>query len=119
MLLYDHIFHREMCSMICQTGMPLTDWPRDVTSHHSCNILLEKIVKINFNNDLLLNEIELVHIFFASTNKCMSYYFISVRKLYEFYRERLFNSFTYIFCAKLQPNKYGTNTVQIRANLNV
>ena len=38
MLLYDPIFHREMCSMICQTGRPLPDhWPRDVTSHHPCN----------------------------------------------------------------------------------
>ena len=44
---------------------------------------LEKIVKINFNNYLLLNEIELVHFFFTSTNKRISY-LISVRKLYDF-----------------------------------
>ena len=33
MLLYDHIFHREMYSMICQTGRPLSDWTKicDVT----------------------------------------------------------------------------------------
>ena len=51
--------------MICQTDSPLPDWPRDVTSHHPCNIFLEKIVKINFNNYLLLNEIECVHNFFS------------------------------------------------------
>ena len=65
MLIYDHMFHREMCSMICQTGRPLPDWPGEVTTHHPCNIFLEKIVKINFNNYVLLNEVVLVHIFFS------------------------------------------------------
>ena len=65
MLLYDHIFHREMCSMTCQTGRPLPDWTTicDVTDFML--FFLEEIVKINFNHYLLLNEIELVHIFFS------------------------------------------------------
>ena len=60
MLPYDHIFQREMYSMICQTGRPLSDWTKicDVTDF--MYFLGEKIVKINFNNYLLLNEIELV-----------------------------------------------------------
>ena len=28
MLLYDHIFHREMRSMTCQAGRPLPDWTK-------------------------------------------------------------------------------------------
>ena len=34
MLLYDHIFNREMCSMTCQSGRPLLDWTKiyDVTN---------------------------------------------------------------------------------------
>ena len=63
MLLYDHIFHRDMCSMICQTTSR-PDWPVHMTSPASCNLFLEMILKINFNNYLLLNEIEFVHIFF-------------------------------------------------------
>ena len=64
MLLYDHIFDRVMYSMICQTGRPLSDWTKicDVTDLMS--FFGEKIVKISFNNYLLLNVIELVHIFF-------------------------------------------------------
>ena len=64
MLLYDPIFHREMCSMTCQTGKPLPDWTKIYDVTDLC-IFLEAIVKINFNNYLLLNEIELVHIFFS------------------------------------------------------
>ena len=51
--------------MTCQTGRPLPDWTKicDVTDFML--FFLEEIVKINFNNYLLLNEIELVHIFFS------------------------------------------------------
>ena len=47
MLLYGRKFHREMSSMICQTGRP--DWPEasDVTKSM---YFFENIVKINFNN---------------------------------------------------------------------
>ena len=70
MLLYDHIFHREMCSMTCQTGRPLPDWIKMCDVMYFMLFFLEVIVKINFNNYLLLYEIELVHIFFfTSTNK--------------------------------------------------
>ena len=83
MLLYDHIFHREMCSMTCQTGRPLPDWTTICDVMDFMLFFLEEIVEINFNNYLLLNEIELVHIFFfTSTNKHIRYYLISVRKLY-------------------------------------
>ena len=91
MLFYDHIFHREMYSMICQTGRPLSHGTNicDVTDR--MYFFGEKIVKINFNNYLLLNVIELVHIFFStSTNKHISYYLISAKKLYGFYPECLF-----------------------------
>ena len=50
----------------------------------------EKIVKINFDNYLLLNEF--VHIFSTSTNKHISYYLMSVRKRYGFYPECLFKN---------------------------
>ena len=36
MLLYDHIFYREMYSMICQIGRSLSDWPESVTSQNPC-----------------------------------------------------------------------------------
>ena len=65
MLLYDHIFHREMCSMTCQTGRPLPDWTKIYDVTDLCIFFFEEIVKISFNNYLLLNEIELVHIFFS------------------------------------------------------
>ena len=65
MLLYDHIFHREMCSMTCQTGRPLPDWTKMCDVMYFMLFFLEEIVKINFNNYLLLYEIELVHIFFS------------------------------------------------------
>ena len=65
MLLYDHIFHREMCSMTCQTGRPLSDWTKMCDVMYFMLFFLEEIVKINFNNYLLLYEIELVHIFFS------------------------------------------------------
>ena len=49
--------------MLCITNIT-TDWTKicDVTDFML--FFLEEIVKINFNNYLLLNEIELVHIFF-------------------------------------------------------
>ena len=62
MLPYDHIFHREMCSMICQTGRPLPDWPRDVTSITRV-IFFREDCQDQFQYYLLLNEIELVHFF--------------------------------------------------------
>ena len=69
--------------MTCQTGRPLPDWTKIYDVTDLSIFFLEEIVKINFNNYLLLNEIELVHIFFfTSTNKHISYYLISVRKLY-------------------------------------
>ena len=43
---------------------PLPDWTKIYDVTHLC-IFLEEIVMINFNNYLLLNEIELVHIFFS------------------------------------------------------
>ena len=43
MLLYDHIFHREMCSMTCQTGRPLPDWPECVTSLILCNFFFKQL----------------------------------------------------------------------------
>ena len=82
MLLYDHIFHREMCLMTCQIGRPLPDWTKMCDVMYFMLFFSEEIVKINFNNYLLLYEIELVHIFFfTSTNKHIRYYLISVRKL--------------------------------------
>ena len=57
----DQIFSREVCSMICQTDRP--DWPGSVTSQFDV-FFGEMIAKIIFNNYLLLNEIELVHILF-------------------------------------------------------
>ena len=60
MLIYDHIIHRE--AEICQTGRP--DWPVAADVTKSMYFFGEKIVKIIFNSYLLLNEIELVHIFF-------------------------------------------------------
>ena len=89
MLLYDHIFLKDMCSMICQTTSR-PDWPVHMTSSISCNFF-EMILKTIFNNYLVLNEIEFVHnFFFMSTNKHIRCYLMSVRKFYGFYLERLF-----------------------------
>ena len=62
MLLYDNIFHRDMSSMICQTTSR-PDWTVHMTSPASCNFWGEMILKIIFNNYLLLNKIEFVHNF--------------------------------------------------------
>ena len=78
MLLYVQIFRREMCTIIYQTGRP--DWPGSVTSQFYA-IFFEMIVKIIFNNYLLINEVELVQIFFTSTYKHINNYLISFRKL--------------------------------------
>ena len=51
------------------------------------------IVKIIFNNYLLLNEIELVHSLFTFTNKHTGYYLMPLINLYGFSPERLFNNF--------------------------
>ena len=61
-----------------------------------CNLFLEMMVKINFNNYLLLNKIELVHVFFMFTNKHISYYLMTVRKLYG--PGRLFKQKIFYFC---------------------
>ena len=41
MLLYDHIFHREMCSMTFQTGRPLPDSPEGMMSQLLCHFIGE------------------------------------------------------------------------------
>ena len=93
MLLYDHIFQRERDVFNDLPSRPLSDWTKICDVTDCMQFFGEKIVKINFNNYLLLNEIELVHIFFStSTNKHISYYLISVRKLYVFYPECLFKN---------------------------
>ena len=47
--------------MTCQTGRPLPDWTKMCDIMYFMLFFLEEIVKINFNNYLLLYEIELVH----------------------------------------------------------
>ena len=76
-----------MCSMICQTGKPLPDWPGDVTSHHPCNIFQRRLSKSISMIIYYYMRLSLCIIFFTSTNKHISYYLMSVRKFYGFYLE--------------------------------